>query len=161
MIEIVKADLTNPAHGKALVDLLDIYARNPMGGGKPLPDIVKQNLVPALLRRETIHTFLTFSDGHAAGLANCIEGFSTFACNPLLNIHDIAVASDHRKKGIATLLLQAAEELAVEQGCCKLTLEVREANQAAQSVYIRFGFAAYELNPAMGKATFWEKQLES
>ena len=49
MIEIVKADLSNPQHGRALVDLLDNYARDPMGGGKPLSETVKLNLVPCLL----------------------------------------------------------------------------------------------------------------
>jgi hypothetical protein len=160
MIEIVKADLSNPQHGRALVDLLDNYARDPMGGGKPLSETVKLNLVPALLQRKTIHTFLAFSDGQAVGLANCVEGFSTFACKPLLNIHDIAVAPDHRKQGIATLLLEAAEKLALAQGCCKITLEVLEGNEAAKSVYTRFGFAAYALNPAAGMAMFWEKRLE-
>ncbi|AIE76231.1 Histone acetyltransferase HPA2-related acetyltransferase (plasmid) [Synechocystis sp. PCC 6714] len=56
-------------------------------------------------------------------------------------------------------MLQKAENIAVNLGCCKLTLEVLEGNYAAQSAYKAFGFSGYELNPKMGKALFWEKKL--
>jgi ribosomal protein S18 acetylase RimI-like enzyme len=55
--------------------------------------------------------------------------------------------------------LQSAEQIAIELGCCKLTLEVLEHNYIAQKAYRSFGFAGYELNPNMGKALFWEKKL--
>jgi ribosomal protein S18 acetylase RimI-like enzyme len=51
------------------------------------------------------------------------------------------------------------EEIAVELGCCKLTLEVLEGNHIAQAAYKSFGFNGYELNPQTGRALFWEKKL--
>ena len=36
MVDVVLADYRNPAHARALVDLLDAYARDPAGGGAPL-----------------------------------------------------------------------------------------------------------------------------
>ena len=56
-------------------------------------------------------------------------------------------------------MLEKVEQIAIERGCCKLTLEVLEGNQAAQNSYQKFGFSAYELDPEMGRALFWDKKL--
>jgi GNAT superfamily N-acetyltransferase len=161
MIEIIEADLSMPAHGEAMVQLMDEYALDPMGGGKGLSDYVKANLSAELAKRKAAHVILAFADAEPAGLVVCLEGFSTFACKPLLNIHDVIVALPHRGKGLSKLLLQKAEEIAIDLGCCKLTLEVLEGNHVAQSAYKACGFSGYELNPQIGKALFWEKKLRN
>jgi hypothetical protein len=38
-------------------------------------------------------------------------------------------------------------------------LEVLEGNTVARGLYARFGFAPYLLNPKLGRAMFWEKEL--
>ncbi|MHC5763152.1 GNAT family N-acetyltransferase [Nostoc sp.] len=159
MIEIVEADLSMPAHADAMVQLMDEYALDPMGGGKGLSDYVKANLRAELAKIKAAHVILAFVDAEPAGLVVCLEGFSTFACKPLLNIHDVIVALPYRGRGLSKLLLQKAEEIAFDLGCCKLTLEVLEGNHVAQSAYKACGFSGYELNPQMGKALFWEKKL--
>jgi len=158
-VDIVSADLTRPKHAQALIELLSTYALDPMGGGKGLTDEVKSRLPGALSARPGIHVFLALAGDTTAGLAVCMEGFSTFACKPLINIHDLVVAPAFRRQGISTRLLQTAEELARATGCCKLTLEVLDGNAAAKAAYARFGFRGYELNPDRGKAMFWEKKL--
>jgi ribosomal protein S18 acetylase RimI-like enzyme len=160
MIEIVKANLSLPAHAEAIVQLMDAYAIDPMGGGRSLSDYAKANLPAELAKRKSAHVILSFVDTKPAGLIVCLEGFSTFACKPLLNIHDLIVAVPYRGRGLSKMLLQKAEDLAIELGCCKLTLEVLEGNHVARSAYKSFGFSGYELNPQMGKALFWEKKLE-
>jgi ribosomal protein S18 acetylase RimI-like enzyme len=159
LIQIVKADLNLPQHGDALIQLLDEYARDPMGGGKELSEYAKVNLVAELKKRATVHVILAFDNDIPVGLLTCIEGFSTFACKPLLNIHDAAVAAAYRGRGICKQMLEFAELLARKLGCCKMTLEVLEGNKVAQGVYRSFGFAGYELDPRMGKAMFLEKKL--
>ncbi|MBW4688864.1 MAG: GNAT family N-acetyltransferase [Komarekiella atlantica HA4396-MV6] len=161
MIEIVEADLSMPAHADAVVKLMDEYALDPMGGGKGLSDYVKANLSAELAKRKSAHVILALVDAEPAGLVVCLEGFSTFACKPLLNIHDVIVALPHRGQGLSKLLLQKAEEIALDLGCCKLTLEVLEGNHVAQLAYKACGFSGYQLNPQMGKALFWEKKLNS
>ncbi|WP_243458495.1 GNAT family N-acetyltransferase [Nostoc sp. UIC 10630] len=148
-----------PSHAEAMVQLMDEYALDPMGGGKGLSDYVKTNLSAELAKRKAAHVILAFVDAEPAGLVVCLEGFSTFACKPLLNIHDVIVALPYRGRGLSKLLLQKAEEMALDLGCCKLTLEVLEGNHVAQSAYKACGFSGYELNPQMGKALFWEKKL--
>jgi GNAT superfamily N-acetyltransferase len=160
MIDIVKADLSLPAHAEAMLQLMDAYALDPMGGGQGLSNYAKTNLPVELAKRKSAHVILAFVDTQPAGLVICLEGFSTFACKPLLNIHDAVVALPYRGRGLSKLMLQQAEKIALDLGCCKLTLEVLEGNYIAQSAYKAFGFRGYELNPQMGKALFWEKKLE-
>ncbi|MBM0740745.1 GNAT family N-acetyltransferase [Phormidium sp. CLA17] len=159
MIEVVNADLPTPHHANAVVQLMNQYALDPMGGGKGLSEYVKANLPAELAKRRTAHVILAFVDAEPAGLIICLEGFSTFACKPLLNIHDVIVAQPHRGNGLSKLMLQEAEAIALDLGCCKLTLEVLEGNHIAQQAYEAFGFSGYELDPQMGKALFWEKKL--
>jgi GNAT superfamily N-acetyltransferase len=158
-IDILEADLAIIKHGNAIITLMDEYARDPMGGGQGLSDYAKTNLIPELTIRKTARVIIAFVEDKPAGLVTCLEGFSTFACQPLLNIHDVIVSASYRGKGLSKLMLQAAEQIALDLGCCKLTLEVLEHNHIAQKAYRSFGFNSYELNPEMGKALFWEKKL--
>ena len=158
-IDIIEANLAVVEHANAIIMLMDEYARDPMGGGQGLSDYAKTNLISELAIRKTAHVFIALVDDQPAGLITCLEGFSTFSCQPLLNIHDLIVSVPYRGKGLSKLMLQAAEQIALDLGCCKLTLEVLEYNQIAQQAYRSFGFNGYELNPEMGKALFWEKKL--
>ncbi|WP_255140066.1 GNAT family N-acetyltransferase [Synechococcus sp. Lug-A] len=159
VIQVDEADLAIPEQARAVIQLMDEYARDPMGGGEALPLFVRANLVSELQKRGTVHVILAFVDGRPAGLVTCLEGFSTFACRPLLNVHDAIVSAEYRGRGICKRMLEVAEALAQRLGCCKMTLEVLEGNEAAQAAYRSCGFSGYELDPRMGKAMFWEKKL--
>ncbi|GGB80341.1 N-acetyltransferase [Marinobacterium zhoushanense] len=160
-IEIIEADLGLAEQADAFRQLINEYAKDPMGGGEPLPADILERLPLALAQRDDSYTLIAYSDGKPAGLLNAFEGFSTFACAPLLNIHDVIVASAYRGKGLADQLLEAAEGIARRTGCCKLTLEVLEHNSRAQTVYRRCGYAGYELDPNSGRALFWQKVLNA
>lgn len=158
-IAVVRADYANPVHAAALVSLLDAYASDPAGGGEGLSDFAKASLVRELAARPQAYSVLAFDGTQPVGLVNCIEGFSTFACKPLVNVHDVAVLASHRGRGIAEQMLALAESLAMECGAVKMTLEVLSGNQPAVRLYERIGFAGYQLDPAMGKASFMQKWL--
>ena len=159
MVKIIQADLSNPENADALVVLLDCYARDPMGRGSGLTAFVRNNIAGALREIPGCFVILAYKNEKPVGLLIGFEGFSTFACKPLLNIHDIVVIPDCRGEGISTMLLKEAERIALERGCCKMTLEVLEGNQAALISYSRFGFVNYQLDPQYGKAVFLEKTL--
>lgn len=156
---IQPVDFDDPACTDDFLNLLDHYMRSPSGTGKPMPAALRTSLPAELRKRPTVLSFLAYQDGRAAGLINCVEGFSTFAGKPLLNIHDIIVHEDFRRRGMARALLAHAEQAALARGCCKLTLEVLEGNHGARKAYTGFGFQAYQLDPAMGQALFMEKKL--
>ncbi|WP_020207650.1 GNAT family N-acetyltransferase [Gilvimarinus chinensis] len=158
MITITRADYHDPQHGYDIVSLLDAYARDPMGGGQPLSTFTREHLIARLAQYEAI-SLLAYDDEQAVGLLNAFTGFSTFACKPLINIHDLAVLPDYRGRGISLLLLDEIENIARENDCCKLTLEVLSENKIAASAYKKFGFSGYELAPEAGRAEFWEKKV--
>jgi ribosomal protein S18 acetylase RimI-like enzyme len=158
--ELVRVDYHNPRHGADLVHLLNHYASATEGGNQPLPAEVMAKLPATLATIPHAFSVLCYVEDVAAGLVNCFEGFSTFTCKPLVNIHDVVVVERFRGQGIARLLLEAVEKIARERGCCKITLEVLEGNTAAQKAYLKFGFDGYELDPVMGKALFWQKVLK-
>ena len=159
-LQIVQADYANHNHAAALVSLLDAYARDPAGGGEGLGDYAKANLVAALAARPQAYSVLAMDGATPVGLVNCIEGFSTFACKPLVNVHDVAVLSGYRGRRVAQHMLALAEDIARQRGACKLTLEVLQGNAGAIRLYERIGFAAYALDPAMGSAQFFQKWLD-
>jgi len=140
MIRIVEVDYDDPSQSVDLIAMLDAYARDPMGGGRPLPEEVKQRLISGLKAHPAACSFLAYLDDKPVGLVNCYLGFSTFAGRPLLNIHDLAVIPEARRMGIARRLLDAVRDKARALGCCKLALEVRDDNPAAQRLYQRYGF---------------------
>src|SRR3989344_3597338 len=145
-ITVRSVDYGNAREARALVELLDGYARDVAGGGVPLSAEVQRGLPEALRQRPQAFSVMAWAADASAphgevpvGLINCLEGFSTFACRPLVNVH---------------------EALAHERGACKLTLEVLSGNHSAMRAYEREGFAAYTLDPSMGQAQFLQKMLD-
>jgi ribosomal protein S18 acetylase RimI-like enzyme len=156
---VLQASYTNQVHAEAIGFLLGQYAEDVMGGGQALSVDTRQQLAGELAKRPYAFSVLAFIAGEPVGLVNCFEGFSTFQCRPLVNIHDVVVVNTHRGQGISQKMLAKVEEIARQRGCCKLTLEVLEGNVIAQGSYRKMGFAGYELDPQMGKAMFWQKAL--
>lgn len=159
LIETIQADYENEQHANDLLMLLNEYALDPMGGGESLSEFTQQNLIDNLKKQSNVFTILTYVDGQAAGLANCVIGFSTFNAKPLVNFHDVAVIKKFRGLGLTDKMFTKVELIAEAMGCCKLTLEVLEGNNIAQSAYRKQGFSGYELDPKMGKAVFWQKKI--
>lgn len=147
---IQKADFDNPVDRAGIIEALDSYASDPMGGGKPLSEEVRERLVPLLRDHSSALVLLAFVEERPVGVAVCFLGLSTFQARPLLNIHDLAVLPPFRGRGIGRALLAEAEKQAVGHGCCKLTLEVRDDNPA-RTLYERAGFSA----PGPSDAIAW------
>ena len=158
-LSICRVDFKQSDHRDALIQLLDAYAQDPMGGGEPLATEVKARLCDDMAERPTVASFIAWLDQAPVGLVNCVEGFSTFKSQPLMNIHDLVVLPGHRGMGIGQALMQAAQTHAQARGCCKLTLEVLTGNERALRSYEQFGFEPYTLDPAAGQASFMQKWL--
>lgn len=60
--------------------------------------------------------------------------------NPVVHIHDLAVDPAHRRRGVATALLDELIRIAREQGIRILRLEVRFDNPEARAFYQHHGF---------------------
>jgi ribosomal protein S18 acetylase RimI-like enzyme len=142
-LETCEADFSDPVHCAGIVEVLDSYAKDPVGGGAPLSPDARARLVPALRDHPTALVLLAFADRRPVGVAVCFFGLSTFQARPLLNIHDLAVVPESRGRGVGRALLEAAQDRARRRRCCKLTLEVQDNNQRARALYESFGFGDF------------------
>jgi len=157
-IEIVRADLDRVEHQTAIIEMIDAYSRDPMGDERPLPEDVKQRLIPGLRNHPTTIVFLAFDGARPVGIAMCFLGFSSFYARPLINIHDLSVIRDYRGKGLGRQLLAEVAGHGRQLGCCKLTLETQEYN-TAQHLYRSVGFARDVHTPEAGGAIFMTMKL--
>ena len=55
-------------------------------------------------------------------------------------IFNVAVSETHRKKGVGSALINELVTYGKKNNLCFITLEVRESNINAQSLYSKFGF---------------------
>jgi len=156
-IRVIKADYIQ--HADDMVSLLNRYALDPMGGGKALSEFTQRNLCAELSKIPHAFSVIAYKGSKAIGLINCFEAFSTFACRPLINIHDVFVTKEYRGLGVSQLMLNKVEQIARDKNCCKLTLEILSKNKGAINAYAKFGFKQYELDPTAGSAVFWQKNL--
>jgi ribosomal protein S18 acetylase RimI-like enzyme len=62
-------------------------------------------------------------------------------------LQDVSVREDHRRRGVASALTEAAERAAVARGCNRLRLEVSVDATAAQALYRRAGYVDAGLPP--------------
>mmetsp|Transcript_67054 Transcript_67054/g.131508 ORF Transcript_67054/g.131508 Transcript_67054/m.131508 type:complete len:178 (-) Transcript_67054:84-617(-) len=165
------ADYSNPTHKEAIEVMMAQYAEDPMGGGEALDPSILSSLAGELAKVPGAFTVIALAKGPSfpflsatcdqpAGLVNCFMGFSTFACKPLVNVHDCAVHPDYRRRGVCSRMLACCEAEARKRGCCKITLEVLANNNVAKAAYVKDGYVGYELDPAMGGAEFWQKKLK-
>lgn len=153
------ADYADAGDGAQLLALLDIYARDPMGGGVPLSEQVKASLLSGLQSQPHAFSLIASVGGAPAGLANCFWGYSTFAAKSLVNIHDVIVDPAFRGQGVAKALFAEIERMAAAKGACKVTLEVLSGNAPAKALYSALGYGDYALDPESGTALFWQKRL--
>jgi ribosomal-protein-alanine N-acetyltransferase len=57
------------------------------------------------------------------------------------HVTNVAVRSDQRRTGVASQLMLALADVAIDRECSAWTLEVRVSGTGAQELYRRFGFA--------------------
>lgn len=139
-LRVFETDLADALAAEGMLDVLDSYASDPVGGGQPLAQDVRARLPSMLRELSTSLVLVAAADDRYVGVAVCFFSLSTFRAQPLLNVHDLAVVPEYRGKGVGRALLQAAEDRARQKGCCKLTLEVQDDNTRARALYRSFGF---------------------
>ena len=138
-LRIVKADLDDPKHASDIVNIVDLFARDPMGQNEPLEEEVLADMIDEMKKVPTSMTYIAYLNDKAMGIVTCFIGFSTFTASKVFKIHDVAVHPDARGMGIGTRMLIKIGEEARKLDCTKVTLEVREDNPARR-LYEKLGF---------------------
>ncbi|MFA0811593.1 GNAT family N-acetyltransferase [Microbulbifer epialgicus] len=160
-VRVVVVDYGDKHQGIDFLALMDEYARHPFGGGEPLPDKCQTELLSKLAEFPGAFSVMAYSNENdkALGLVNCFTGFSTFSCQPLINIHDVIVSEQARGQGVCAAMLDFVAREAKKRGCCKLTMEVLEQNLVAKNAYRKVGYKPYTLDEELGQAEFWQRYL--
>ena len=148
-------DFDNPVQIKAFFQLMNEYIADPMGGDESLNNEKQHLLVEGLKQHNENFILLGKIDDQYVSLATCFWGFSTFQTKRLINIHDLVVTERYRNKGIGRTMLRKIADIAKENGCCKITLEVRDDNEQAQHLYASEGYCEH-----VPPLFFWSKKIE-
>lgn len=99
-----------------------------------LPSPWSKELFEAELKRDQARYFVAEEDGQIAGYMGYWEAPQE------AHIINLAVAPDHRKKGLGERMMDHCLEFARKKGAELATLEVRESNEAAKRLYEKCGF---------------------
>lgn len=154
-IIIKECDFSDARQRQAIIDLMNHYMADRMGGNlSPYSKETSDKVVNGLQQHPSRLVLLAQYNNKYVGLANCFINLATFTGRPFINIHDIVVLDRYRSSGIGRVLMEAIGKKANELGCSKITLEVREDNQAALALYRSMGYD--ECKPVMH---FWTKYL--
>jgi ribosomal protein S18 acetylase RimI-like enzyme len=143
-LTVEQANLSVPEHARAIVEIIDSYARGSGGQNAPLTPLARDRLIPGLIDHPSAMVLLARADGRAVGAAVCVFSFSTFVGKPTVNIHDFAVLPDCQGNGIGSAMLAEVERCARERECCRITLEVHDTNEGAKRLYARTGFGPWD-----------------
>ncbi len=78
------------------------------------------------------------------GFTQLYPSFSSVRARRTWILNDLFVATDARRRGIASLLLRSAAEFARGEGALRLELETNHDNQGAQALYRSLGWIAFD-----------------
>jgi ribosomal protein S18 acetylase RimI-like enzyme len=136
---------------KALVELnrevQELHAKLKPSVFKPTSN---HDMAPGLaefIDNDRFHTFIVEDNGKTIGYAvgefrHQGENAFKYSRNSLL-IHQISVAWDHRRRGVASALLDHFQILAERAGVTRLEIDVYTANREAKAFYIARGFGSF------------------
>jgi [ribosomal protein S18]-alanine N-acetyltransferase len=115
-----------------------------------------------LENRKVAFCFLVRDDA-----GRCVGFCSFWRVLDELHINNLAVLPDERRQGVGSALLAHVLREGVRSGATRATLEVRRSNDAARSLYERFGFGVagvrrdYYTNPVEDALILWKERLSA
>ena len=153
---VLLADLANPDHQAAIIDLLDMYSRDEFGDNQPLSDEARKELIPGLVNHGCLARLPRLRRQPAPSASPSASSASPpSAPNPSSTSTTSPSAPKPAAKASAASSSSAVAEDARALGCCKLTLEVRADNLRAQALYKDVGF-----EPTDPGTWFWTQTLD-
>jgi [ribosomal protein S18]-alanine N-acetyltransferase len=143
--------VVSPSDIDAILSIEEASFTNPWTREMYLAELANPDISHCLLARSV--------DGTA------VVGFCSFwHVLDELHINNLAVASAHRRQGVASALLTHVLREGAARGAMRATLEVRRSNDEARALYGRFGFAVagvrrgYYTNPAEDALVLWRER---
>jgi ribosomal protein S18 acetylase RimI-like enzyme len=118
------------------------------------PDLaLARAFIDARLKNDESVVLLAFGeDGRAVGFCQLYPTFCSVEAKPIYSLYDLFVIPEARRSGAGTVLLQAAEKLAAENGKARMDLTTAKSNTAAQAAYESLGWVRDEVFCAYSKS---------
>lgn len=88
--------------------------------------------------------FVVNDGGRMVGFTQLYPSFSSVSMKRIWILNDLFVEENHRKKGVATLLMNAAANFARETEAVRIILSTQMSNIAAQALYESLGYSKNE-----------------
>jgi GNAT superfamily N-acetyltransferase len=134
---IRKADFPDLQALSGLFDLYRIFYRKETD-----PEGAKKFLTERMERNESV-VFVAEIEGVLVGFTQLYPQFSSTRMQRTWLLNDLFVLEEHRGRGIAKLLIDAAKQLAVDTGAAGLLLETEKTNTTGNRLYPSAGFRLY------------------
>ena len=106
---------------------------------EPAPEKARAFIFDRLSRQDSV-IFLAEFDGVCVGFMQLYPAFASLSMAPNWILNDLYVEPAGRGKGVATALMGAARQLAVDTGAAELFLQTARDNTTAQSLYVGLGY---------------------
>ena len=99
-----------------------------------------QEQAAANLRHAADRVLLAVNDGCVVGLAAVLIEQRVCYVAPYAEVTELYIEPEHRRQGVAQMLMQYAEQMARAAGADELTVCTGFDNTAGQRLYLRLGF---------------------
>jgi ribosomal protein S18 acetylase RimI-like enzyme len=99
---------------------------------------VKEDAAHRFLNDPTHHMLIAYADGEPAGFVSGVEMTHPDKGTEMF-LYELGVGEAHRRKGVATALVEALKDLARERGNYGMWVLCDEDNEAANRTYRRAG----------------------
>jgi ribosomal protein S18 acetylase RimI-like enzyme len=124
---------------EAVCKLVGALARQ--HGVEATPEDLREAFEFALRTPDEYRFCVVARDREVLAVAALHRAYSSWHGRPYGTIEDVYVSEEARRGGLASRLLEFIRQEAERRGYCRLSLDVLDGNQAAQSCYQRFGMA--------------------
>ena len=121
-----------------LIPLFDAYRQ--FYGQQTDLAVAQQFLNERLSRNESVVLIAEGPNGVAIGFAQLFPSFSSILASPIAILHDLFVVPAARRRGVGTMLLNAAADTARAAGAVRLELATAITNTTAQRLYEKLGW---------------------
>ncbi|MBC7655809.1 MAG: GNAT family N-acetyltransferase, partial [Frankiaceae bacterium] len=106
---------------------------------EPAPEKARAFILDRLSRQDSV-IFLAEFDGACLGFIQLYPAFASLSMAPNWVLNDLYVEPAGRGKGVATALMEAARQLAVDTGAAEIFLQTARDNRTAQALYAGLGY---------------------
>ena len=114
--------------------------------GKPSdPGLARSFIAERMRLHESVIFLAEAADAHKgkpnpAGFVQLYPSFSSMSAARIYVLNDLFVAQDHRRRGVAQQLMQAAQAFAHSAGAHAMCLSTDKGNHTAQALYESLGW---------------------